>query len=85
MSAQTSDMLVSNHKTTRRHNPEELDLNFHCRRSIKSLTELNGFGFVQFHYKLRGIVNSSSLPDSIRTSFLLLPDFPQYSVFFTYI
>jgi len=32
----TSETSVSYHNTTRRHNPEDLDLNLHHRKSLKS-------------------------------------------------
>jgi len=41
----TSETLVSYHKTTLRHNPEDLDLNLHRRENIKRHRDnfLSGF------------------------------------------
>jgi len=34
--AWSSETVVSYHKTTGRYNPEDLDLNLHCRENLKS-------------------------------------------------
>jgi hypothetical protein len=50
--ARTSETLASYHNTTRRHNPEEVNLNPHRRENIKSRNMDFHCSLVLFYFKV---------------------------------